>query len=54
MNWIKFKIVERMSEECIYFSGIIYSLGLSCKNIERMARVYGLIENGPNYIVFEY
>lgn len=46
---LKFKILERTSDECIHDTGLIHSLGLSCIDVERQAHAYAIYEDDPDH-----
>lgn len=46
---IKFKVVERTNDECIHDTGVIHSLGLKCKDVERMITAYAMREDDPDH-----
>ena len=46
---LKFKIINRTSDDCEHDTGVIHSLGIKCEDVENMVTAYAIREDDPDH-----
>jgi hypothetical protein len=46
---LKFKIINRTSDDCEHDTGVIHSSGTSCEEAEMIIKIFAMNENDPDH-----
>ena len=46
---LKFKIINRTSDDCEHNTGVIHSLGTPCEEAERIIKIFAMNQDDPDH-----